>query len=152
MEINNNINSPYLHGSEDKSDNLSEEKMKIMHDESRNIHSTDERGSQEIKLPSKSPQSSDCNKDIIMATKSDIDVCEKSYNERVTKSIEVKKVHENVISVNQVLIKSVSAKTKGVDENNKKENVDEVKNIMTQSGESRILIFKQVAHCNTCEE
>lgn len=147
MEINNNINSPYLHASEDKSDNLSEEKKKIMHNESRNIHSTDEKGSQEIKLPSKSQQrKSDYNKEI-MATTSDIDVCEESHNERVMKSIEVNKVHENIISDNQVLIKSNSAKI----EINKIQDVDdgmkeifrEEKIIMTQSGESHILFLNK---------
>lgn len=143
MEINNNINSPYLHTSEDKSDNLTEENMKIIHNESRNIPSTDESSSQEIKLPSKSSHSSDCNKDIIMATASDIDVCERSHNEHVTKSIEVNKVHENIIHSNEVLIKSDS-EFKDVEERVEKTFKEEI--FMTQSGESDILFLKQVAH------
>lgn len=43
MEINNknNINSPYLRASEDKSDNLSAEKNEIMHTKNRSILSMD---------------------------------------------------------------------------------------------------------------
>lgn len=140
MEINNNINSPYLHASEDKSDNLSEEKMKIIRDESRNIHSLAARGSQEIKLPSKSSHGVDSTKDLIMATLSDIDVCEESHNESVTKLIEVSKVHENVI--NNVLIKSDSSKIEIKDvEHVEKVMKKETITTMTQSGESRILWF-----------
>lgn len=130
MEINNNTNSPYLYASKDKSDNLSVEKMKIIHDESRNIHSTDARGSQEVKSSSNSLRGGDCNKDIIMATTSDIDECVESHNEHVTKSIEVNKVQENF----QVLIKSESVKIqiKDVEEVIKEEKIS----INPQSGES----------------
>lgn len=145
MEINNNINSPYLHASEDKSDNLTEEKMKIIHNESRNIHPTVEKRSQEIKLPSKSKsqQNSDYNKEI-MATTSDIDVCEKSHNERVTKSIEVNKVHENIINDTQVLIKSNCAKIEI--QTIQDESINKIfkeEKLLTQSGESYILFLNK---------
>lgn len=109
MEINNNNknNSPYLHGSKDKSDDIfieSDEKMIKKQCESRTINSMDARGSQcdsnEITFEKSRV---DSNKDIIIMEVTN-DICEKSHNETVTTPpIGIKQIHESAINIEAVI-------------------------------------------------
>jgi hypothetical protein len=102
MEINNNVKSPYLHVSEDKSDKLANgEAVKILQVECRTVAKMDVRGSvcDEIEMP----KSRVSTKDIIIST-------ETSDKSRVTQTTEIKKeFHEKVIN-NEEMIKSDSEK------------------------------------------
>lgn len=109
MEINNNNkknNSPYLHGSKDKSDNFIEcdEQMIKKHCESRTLNSMDARGSQCDSNEITSEKSRvDSNKDIIIMEVTN-DKCEESHNESITTpTIGLKQNHESVINIETVI-------------------------------------------------
>lgn len=133
MEINNNINSSYLHGSEDKSDNFVEnEKVKKVH---RVISSMDARSSsivcEDSDICQKSSVDNNC-KDIIMDTIVD----EKAHNENelITQLLDLK---QSVIN-NEKVITSDSKKI----EIKNAENTVENTLLMTQlSGESTFIFI-----------
>ena len=140
MEINNNINSPYLHASVDKGDDLCEEKMKNVHDESRNIYSVDAKGSQKIKLSA----SCDKSEDLIMATTNDIHLYEESHHEQFVKS---SKVHQN-----EIIVKSDSAKVEIKDVEHVERVVKEEKiKIMTQSSGESGKLFLSINSFADCD-
>lgn len=107
MEINNNINSPYLHASEDKSDkfidknNGNDEKMIKMHgSQIINSSAMDAKGSllcDENFSEKSRVDSSNNNKDIIIMEVMS-DKCEKSHNGSVTQAIDIKPpIHNEIV-------------------------------------------------------
>lgn len=141
MEINNNVKSPYLHGSEDKSDKLAngDERATIMPDEIRTVVTMDVRGGDSAVCDEvESPKSRVTTKDIIILTETS-DKCENSL---MTQTTEIKEeFHDKVIN-NEEMIKSDSEKTSIKGHTTTEVAVKEEKRhaVMTQSsGESGVL-------------
>lgn len=137
MEINNNINSSYLHGSEDKSDKFVEnEKVKKMH---RSISSMDARSSCEVNEIFQKSSVDNNHKNITMEAEDD----EKAHNELITQSLELKE--QSVINYEKV----ITSDSKKIEIKNAENTVEKILHRTQSSGESIFIFIFSRFFCTT---